>query len=153
MTKTLFLLAAAAVACASHAGDIRIRGIRIGMTVKEFDAAYPKGVEPGFAIAGANTRSGFAPPAVQFRNGKLEQFSAYFAGQDFERIRSAVVAKNPSVQCTAKERFAVCHDDEGGFVLTRSGSTTLLLLQSRRLAAEAQRALVELLPEGDSTGM
>lgn len=148
MIKVSILLAAAGMACASHAADIRIQGIRLGMTPQEFSSAYPKGVERALSIGGAGTRVGFARPAVQFRDGRLEQFAAYFAAQDFERIRRAVVAKNPSVQCTEKEGLAVCYDDAGSFVLTRSGTTTLLLLQSQRMAAEAERSL-RALPTGE----
>jgi hypothetical protein len=136
--------AAAALAGLAHAGDIQIEQIRLGMSQSDFIQAYPRGIAAGIGVAGASTRSGFARPSVRFREGRLEQFSAYFPAKDFDRIRKAVVARNASVQCSAGEGFAVCHDPEGGFVLSRSGATTMLLLQSQRMAAEVERAVSEL---------
>lgn len=144
MIKGTVLVAAAAVACVAHGAGIEVQEIRLGMTRHEFARAYPEGPRAGIAIGGANSRSGFAPPTVQFRDGRLEQFSAYFPAQDFERIRRAVVAQNQSVQCRSDPKVSVCYDAEGSFVLTRSGRLTMLLLQSQRIASEAEEAVSDL---------
>jgi hypothetical protein len=143
--------AAAALVNLAHAGGIEIGQVRLGMTETEFAKAYPRGVDAGIALAGASTRSAFARPSVQFRDGRLEQFSAYFPVKDFDRIRRAVVARNASVQCAAGEGFAVCNDPEGSFVLSRSGATTMLLLQSMRMAADGEQAVSEL-PTSEDLG-
>jgi hypothetical protein len=147
MIKQLLLGAAAACACMASAGAAEGRDIRLGMTQQDFLKAYPHGLDSGVSIGGASTREGPMPPAVQFRDGRLEQFSAYFAAKDFERIRRALVAKNAGLQCSSTERqVAVCYDPEGSFVLTRSAEVTMLLLQSPRVAVEAERRL-----EGQAT--
>jgi hypothetical protein len=149
MNRIAILTLAAALACGADAATLQLEGVRLGMTRQEFAALHPDGAS-GVSIAGVPSRRSFGAPAAQFRNGRLEQFSAYFAASDFERLRTAVTAKNASVQCDAKEQFAVCHDREGTFVLTRSGDATLLLLQSPRVTAEAERAVRELLRMADT---
>jgi hypothetical protein len=144
MIEKLLLVAVAAFASASHASVVEVQRIRLGMTHQEFASAYPKGVHSGITIGGASSQRGFEAAAVQFRDGRLEQFSAYFAGSDFDRVRRAVVAKNPSVQCSGDQQLKVCFDPEGSFVLTRNAGQTLLLLQSQRMAAEAESAFSDL---------
>jgi hypothetical protein len=143
MIKGLLLAAAAAWACAGHAADIEIGKIRLGMSQQEFARAYPRGIEGVIALAGASARKELGAPAVRFRDGRLEQFAAYFRAQDFDRIRRSVVAGAVPVQCRSHEVVSVCYDAQGSFVLTRSGDTTMLLLQTARAAAEAQGALIE----------
>ena len=143
MIKRLILVAAASLACAAQAGPVEVQKIRLGMSQQEFAKAYPLGVDTGFTIGGATSRRGFAPAAVQFRDGGLEQFSAYFDGRDFDAVMRAVVAKNPSVKCSIDQGVSVCYEPEGTFVLTRSAGVTMLLLQSQRITAEAERALLD----------
>ena len=149
MIKGMVLVAAAAVACVAHGAGIEVQDIRLGMTRHEFARAHPAGIGGGISVGGARSREGFGPPAVQFIDGRLEQFAAYFAAQDFERIRRAVLAQNRAVQCRADAQVSVCYDAEGSFVLTRSGRTTMLLLQSQRMAAEAEQAVSDLQPKGE----
>jgi hypothetical protein len=143
MIKRLIVLAAAALACAAQAGPVEVQKIRLGMTQQEFAKAYPKGIDSGFAIGGATSRHGFAPAAVQFRDGSLEQFSAYFESKDFDAVMRAVVAKNPSVKCSIAQGVSVCYEPEGTFVLSRSAGATMLLLQSPRITAEAERSFLD----------
>jgi hypothetical protein len=143
MIKRLILLAAAALACAAQAGPVEVQKIRLGMTQQEFASAYPKGVDTGFSVGGATSRRGFAPAAVQFRDGGLEQFSAYFEDRDFDAVMRAVVAKNPSVKCNIAQGVSVCYEPEGTFILSRSAGATMLLLQSQRITAEAERAFLD----------
>jgi hypothetical protein len=149
MNRIATFTLAGALACGAHAATLQLEGVRLGMTRQEFAAMHPDGAASGVSIAGVPSQRSLGAPAAQFRNGRLEQFSAYFAAADFDRLRNAVTAKNASVQCDAKEQFAVCHDGEGTFVLTRSGDATMLLLQSPRVTAEAERAVRELLRMAD----
>lgn len=144
MFKATILAAAAACACVGHAGEIQLGAIRLGMTRQDLARAFPKGVAGGIAIAGASSRRGPDAPAVLFREDRLERFAAYFAAADFDRLRRAVVAKDASLQCRSNTNVSVCYDLVGNFVLTRSGDTTMLLMQTPRAAADAERALGEL---------
>jgi hypothetical protein len=151
MKKTLLLMLVATCACSARADAIQIHGIRLGMTQKEFGAAQRRDPRLGVSILGAKSRKAFGAPEIVFRDGRLEQFSAYFSAQDFNRIRTAVQAGNPAIRCTLHENVSVCYDEEQTFSLTRVGDVAMLLLQTRRAADEAERAIRDMSLEGEAS--
>lgn len=147
MIKRILFAFAVALCCSAHAADIEVQGIRLGMTPQELAAVHPGAVQAGVKVAGRPSRRDFAAPTAVFDSGRLVQFAAYFARRDFEPLRAAVLATNPSVRCHADAQVAICFDPQGTFALTLSGGVTTLRLQSLQMANEAQRAMQALLAE------